>query len=99
MSEENGETTWRLGDAWTEGGIEAVLEETVGHDAVIEGLIAVGDSIVVRVRAHRVGEQPGLEDEMEFSQVLTFRKGKLVLAEYFWDHREALEAAGLSTRG
>jgi hypothetical protein len=35
---------------------------------------------------------------MEFSQVLTFRKGKVVMAEYFWDHQETLEAAGLSDR-
>jgi ketosteroid isomerase-like protein len=95
MSEENVEITWRLADAWKEGGIEAVLSETVGHDAIIEDLIDVGDFVVVRVRAHMTGEQSGLKGDMEFSQVLTFRKGKLVMAEYFWDHREALEAAGL----
>jgi hypothetical protein len=95
MSEEDVEIAWRLGDAWSKGGIEAVLAETVGHDAVIEDLIDKGDSIVVRVRAHMTGEQSGLKRDMEFSQVLTFRKGKLVLAEYFWDHQEALEAAGL----
>ena len=33
---------------------------------------------------------------MQFSQVMTFRKGKVVLIEFFWDHQEALEAAGLS---
>jgi ketosteroid isomerase-like protein len=27
--------------------------------------------------------------------VLTFRKGKVVLVEFFWDHHDALEAAGL----
>jgi ketosteroid isomerase-like protein len=95
MSEENVEIAWRLGDAWNEGGIKAVLSETVGHDAVIEDLIDVGDSVIVRVRAPMTDEQSGLKGDMEFSQVLTFRKGEVVLAEYFWDHREALEAAGL----
>ena len=32
---------------------------------------------------------------MRFTQVTTFRNGKVVLAEFFWDHQEALEAAGL----
>ena len=95
MSEENAEIAWRLADAWNKGGIEAVLAETVGHDAEIEDLIDAGDVLVVRVRAHLTGEQPGLRGDIEFSQVLRFRKGKVVMAEYFWDHREALEAAGL----
>jgi ketosteroid isomerase-like protein len=28
--------------------------------------------------------------------VLTIRKGKAVLMEFFWDHQEALQAVGLS---
>jgi hypothetical protein len=28
--------------------------------------------------------------------VFTVRNGKAVLIEFFWDHQEALEAAGLS---
>jgi hypothetical protein len=95
MSEENVETAWRLADAWNEGGIEAVLAETLGQNAVIEDLIDAGDALVVRVRAHMPSEQARPNGDMEFSQVLTFRKGKVVMAEYFWDHREALEAAGL----
>ena len=42
------------------------------------------------------GVESGLEGDMRFTQVTTFRKGKVVLAEFFWDHAEALEAAGLS---
>jgi ketosteroid isomerase-like protein len=30
------------------------------------------------------------------TQVVTIRKGKIVYREYFWDHADALEAAGLS---
>jgi ketosteroid isomerase-like protein len=47
------------------------------------------------VRTHIAGEHSGLEGKMEYSLVLTFRKGKAVMAEYFWDHREALKAAPL----
>jgi hypothetical protein len=31
---------------------------------------------------------------MEFTVVYTFRKGKVFLLEYLWDHPEALEALG-----
>ena len=71
------------------------LTETVGGEAVIEELIDAGEIVVLRVRAHITGERSGLEGDMQFSQVLTFRKGKVVLVEFFWDHHGALEAAGL----
>jgi ketosteroid isomerase-like protein len=70
--------------------------ETVGHDGVIEDLIDAGPAVVTRIRMHMTGEQSGIETDMRFSQVITFRKGKVILVEYFWDHQDALEAAGLS---
>jgi ketosteroid isomerase-like protein len=69
--------------------------EAVGRDSVIEVLIDAGDVVVTRVRAHMTGVHSGLEGDFRFSQVTTFRKGKVVLNEFFWDHQEALEAAGL----
>src|SRR6266545_1091368 len=66
---------------------EGVIE-TVGHDAVIENLVDAGDSVVLRIRQHYSGEQSGLRGDLEFSQVLTFRKGKIILQEFFWDHQE-----------
>jgi ketosteroid isomerase-like protein len=33
---------------------------------------------------------------MEFTGVWTVRKGKVRGIDFFWDHAEALEAAGLS---
>jgi len=41
------------------------------------------------------GERSGLKGDMQFSRVVTVRRGKVVLAEYFWDHQYALQAAGL----
>jgi ketosteroid isomerase-like protein len=72
------------------------LVELVGHDSVIDDLVDAGDSVVLRQRQHYSGEQSGLKGDLEFSQVLTFRKGKIVMQEFFWDHREALEAVGLA---
>jgi ketosteroid isomerase-like protein len=67
----------------------------VGHDTVVEDLVDVGGSVVLRVRARMSGDQSGIEGDLEFSHVVTLRRGKIVLSEYFWDHGEALEAAGL----
>ena len=72
------------------------ITETVGGEGVIEDLIGAGEIVVARARAHLTGERSGLEGDMQFSQVMTFRKGKVVLIEFFWDHHEALQAAGLS---
>ena len=78
--------------SWFEG-----FAETVGHETVIEELIdAGGAGVVVRARVHVTGGLSGIETHVRFSQVVIGRKGKAVLIEYFWDHQEALEAAGLS---
>ena len=58
--------------------------ETVGRDSLIEDLIDAGDVVVTRMRAHMTGVQSGLEGDMRFSQVTTFREGKVVRAEFFW---------------
>jgi ketosteroid isomerase-like protein len=69
--------------------------ETMGHDSVIEELTDAGGSVVLRTRAHVSGDQSGIEGDLVSTLVLTVRKGKAVLMEFFWDHQEALEAVGL----
>jgi ketosteroid isomerase-like protein len=41
------------------------------------------------------GVHAGVEGDVRFSQVTTFKEGRVVLNEFFWDHQEALEAARL----
>jgi ketosteroid isomerase-like protein len=69
--------------------------ETMGHDSVIEELTDAGGSVVLRTRAHVSGDQSGIEGDLVSTLVVTVRKGKAVLMEFFWDHQEALEAVGL----
>ena len=52
------------------------------------------DRVVSRGIWH--GEGHGPESNMEFTTVYSIRDGKIREVEYFWDHAEALEAAGLS---
>ncbi|MGZ5311229.1 MAG: nuclear transport factor 2 family protein [Solirubrobacterales bacterium] len=56
--------------------------------------VAVGDRVIVRVGWHGVGRGP--HSEMEWTTVFTIRDGRILNAEYFWEHADALEAAGLS---
>ena len=51
------------------------------------------DRVVVRVVWHGAGH--GHESKMEFTIAYTVRKGRIYFIEYFWDHADALEAAGL----
>jgi ketosteroid isomerase-like protein len=69
--------------------------EILGSDTVIEEMVDAGEAVITRMRVHMAGVQSGLQGEMRFTLVTTFRRGKVVRHEYFWDHREALEVAGL----
>jgi hypothetical protein len=60
----------------------------------ISDFIKAGDRVVVRQVWRGVGLGP--ETNMELTNVLTVRRGRVVYQEFFWDHAEALEAAGLS---
>jgi ketosteroid isomerase-like protein len=59
-------------------------------------MIDGGNAVVVRQRVHLSGVQSGIEGDQRSTAIATFREGKVVMLEFFWDHQEALEAAGLS---
>jgi len=52
-----------------------------------------GDRVTVRFIWHGTGHGP--EMTMEMTGVYTFRDGLIVAQDFYWDHAEALEAAGL----
>ena len=96
----------RYADGWPEGS-----EPIMGRDAVmrqweqqrepfdadtleLRNVIDLGDRVVARMTWRAVGSGPDLN--IEVTSVSTFRKGKTILAEFFWDYAEALEAVGLS---
>jgi ketosteroid isomerase-like protein len=57
-------------------------------------LIDAGDRVVGRQTWRGIGRGPELN--MDQTVIITLRKRKIFLMEYFWDHAEALEAVGLS---
>ena len=72
------------------------MRATWDADAVelISGFVDAGDRVAVRFVWRGVGQGP--EANMEVTYVATVRKGKIFNLEYFFDHAEALEAAGPS---
>ena len=59
----------------------------------ISDFIDAGDRVAVRYIWRGAGHGPDMN--MELTLVFTLRKGKIVFQEFFWNHAEALEAAGL----
>jgi ketosteroid isomerase-like protein len=71
------------------------LRDTWDADTLvaISDFIDAGDRVAVRYIWRGAGHGPDLN--MEVSLVFTMRKGRVFNIEFFWDHAEALEAAGL----
>jgi ketosteroid isomerase-like protein len=57
------------------------------------GMTDVADGVVVRFVWHGAGHGP--EANLEMTDLLTVRKRRICGHEFFWDHAEAVEAAGL----
>lgn len=60
---------------------------------VTSDFIDTTDRVVVRFIWHGKGYGP--QTNMEFTDVVTVREGRIRAHEFFWDHAEALKAAGL----
>jgi ketosteroid isomerase-like protein len=72
------------------------LRDTWDADTLVptSDFIDAGDRVVVRYIWRGAGHGPDLN--MEVTLVFTMRNGRVFNIEFFWDHAEALEAAGLS---
>jgi ketosteroid isomerase-like protein len=71
------------------------MRETWDADVVEPiSFVDVGDRVVVRQIWRGFGR--GLDANIDMTIICTLRQGRIASAEYFWDHAEALEAAGLS---
>ena len=73
-----------------------VLRETFYRDSLdpLSEYLAAGDRVILRVDWRGIGRGP--QSDMEMTVVSTIRNGRVFGVEFFWDHAEALEAAGLS---
>jgi uncharacterized protein len=89
-------------DAATHRGLEAIRGYFAqwarmfdGIDFRAEELIDAGDKVFAWIRFSGKGITSGAPVEMEQAQIWTFRNGKVVRVEEYFDRVEALQAAGL----
>ena len=82
-------------------GQEAVMDwqrstwESLGPDVQAEQIVDLGDRLFIRMCWNTRGQHSGIEQDLRWTQVNTYRDGRVVFAEYFLDHDQALEAVGL----
>jgi ketosteroid isomerase-like protein len=96
----------RLPEGWPEPGPyvgrEAAMRqfrqnrETFETDSLepISDFIGVGDRVLVRLIWRGKGQGP--ESALEWTNVCTVRRGRVIDIDYLWDHAEALKAVGLA---
>jgi ketosteroid isomerase-like protein len=69
--------------------------ETWGPDADIEGVVDLGDRVLMHSQWKARGRLSGVEGELRWSSISTFRDGRIVFVEFFSDRDQALKAVGL----
>jgi ketosteroid isomerase-like protein len=76
---------------------EGLREAWAGRNQiVITDLFAVGDMVVARVDWQVRGRTSGIDTDLDATSISTVERRKIVRQRWFFDHRDALEAAGLS---
>ena len=73
----------RMRDSWDDDEVEMLAD-----------YIDAADRVVVRMIWRERGHGP--EADAEATGIFTIRNGQIRVAEFFWDHVEALETLGLS---
>ena len=66
------------------------------RDIQLAELRDLGERVVGLGHARGRGRESGIELDSQYGAVAEFKKGKIITYRDFFDHKEALEAAGLS---
>jgi hypothetical protein len=64
-----------------------------------EEFIELGDRVLVLTRQRARGKHSGIPMDRGFGDLFTFRAGKIIRWESYWDRAEAVRAAGLEPQG
>ena len=84
------------GDAEVRRFYERYRDTWQDSDSVDYELVDAGDRVVATFRNRVTGRLSGMDVDNQATTVFTLRDGKVVRIEYFFDHDEALRAAGLT---
>jgi ketosteroid isomerase-like protein len=69
--------------------------DVLGSNLTQAEIVDLGDRALVHVQWQTRARYSAIEEELRFSEVLTLRDGRVVLAEFFLDRAEALKAVCL----
>jgi ketosteroid isomerase-like protein len=69
--------------------------ESLGPDARIEELVDLGDRAIVHLCWFIRGQHSDAQGEMRYSELNTYRDGRLIFTEFFLERGQALKAVGL----
>jgi ketosteroid isomerase-like protein len=69
--------------------------DVMGGDLSQTEIVDLGDRALVHVHWKTHARYSAIDEELQFSEIITFRDGRVILAEFFLDHADALEALGL----
>jgi ketosteroid isomerase-like protein len=67
-----------------------------GGTAALREIFPVGDRVVARADWGGTGRASGIDLRSSLTAIYTIRGGRISKMEFFFDHAQALEAAGLS---
>lgn len=69
--------------------------ELWGSDARIEEMVDLGDRLLIRLAWSTSGDHSGVKGTLDYSELVTYREGRVIFIEMFLDHADALKAVGL----
>jgi ketosteroid isomerase-like protein len=70
-------------------------QESGGADMRIEEIVDPGDRLLVHRRRIMRGDRSGIEGDVRYSEIATYREGRVILIELFLEREQALKAVGL----
>jgi ketosteroid isomerase-like protein len=76
--------------AWYRG-----AQDSMGPDIRIEEIRDLGDRALTRLRWLTRGQHSDARGDIRYSELNTYREGRLILSEFFLEHEQALKAVGL----
>jgi ketosteroid isomerase-like protein len=76
--------------AWYSG-----AQDSMGPDIRIEEITDLGDRALIRLHWVIRGQHSDAQGELRYSELNTYREGRLILSEFFLEHEQALKAVGL----
>ena len=92
--EQPGASVFKGLEATRDGVMRSWHENWIEQRSIVERLVDLGDRVLLLTVEHLRGRD-GIEVTQPAANIVTFREGKIVRFEGYWNRQTALEAEGL----